>query len=104
MLIGYVSNERNAALPDAALEFTNDRGESWEARSRASGAAYCALPPCRYRVVLQKPGYGAKISHLDVPATPPHQFRPLADGLLGYAWPKWVRAGERAEYGFAAVR
>jgi hypothetical protein len=27
----------------------------------------------------------------------------LADGLLGYAWPKWVRSGEEAEFGFTPV-
>jgi N,N-dimethylformamidase len=98
MLIGYVSDERYAALPDAVFEFTDDRGNSWEARSRASGAVYGALPPGQYRVVIQKQGYGAKISRVDVPATAPHQFRLLADALLGYAWPKWVRAGEQAEF------
>ena len=29
---------------------------------------------------------------------PPYQFRLLSDGLLGYAWPKWVRSGERSEF------
>jgi hypothetical protein len=48
--------------------------------------------------VIQKPGYGAKLSRVDVPAAPPHQFRLLSDGLLGYAWPKGVRAGGRAEF------
>ena len=27
----------------------------------------------------------------------PLQFRLLSDGLLGYMWPKWIRAGERSE-------
>jgi hypothetical protein len=98
MLIGYVSDEAYAALPDAVLEFTDDRGDSWEARSRASGAVHLDLPPGQYRVVIQKPGYGAKFSRVDVPADPPHQFRLLSDGLLGYAWPKWVRSGERSEF------
>ena len=38
MLIGYVSDERYLALSDVALEFVDDRGRSWEARSRATGA------------------------------------------------------------------
>jgi hypothetical protein len=97
MLIGYVSDEWYAALPDAVLEFTDAHGRSWEARSRASGAVHLALPPGPYRVVIQKPGYGAKLSRVDVPTTPPHQFRLLSDRLLGYAWPKWVRSGERSE-------
>ena len=33
-----------------------------------------------------------------VSADRPYQFRLLADGLLGYAWPKWVRTGEQAEF------
>ena len=32
------------------------------------------------------------------PGRPPHQFRLLSDGLLGYAWPKWVKAGEKSEF------
>jgi N,N-dimethylformamidase len=98
MLIGYVSDERYAALPDAVLEFLDDRGDSWEARSRASGAVHLSLPQGRYRVVVQKPGYGAKFSRVDVPADPPHQFRLLSDSLYGYVWPKWARAGETSVF------
>lgn len=98
MLLGYVSDERYVALPDVLLEFTDARGGSWETRSRASGAVHLALPPGEYRVVLQKPGYGAKISRLTTPVTVPHHFRLLTDGLLGYMWPKWVRGGEPAEF------
>src|SRR6184192_3810680 len=103
MLIGYVSDERYAALPDVLLEFLDGTGTSWEARSRASGAVHLELPPGEYRVVLQKPGYGAKISRVTVPASSPHQFRLLSDGLLGYAWPKWVRSGEESEFRVHAV-
>jgi hypothetical protein len=103
MLIGYVSDERYVALPNVLLEFQDGHGGSWEARSRASGAVHLDLPPGEYRVVLQKPGYGAKFSRATVPAAEPHQFRLLADGLLGYAWPKWVRAGEEAEFRVHAV-
>src|SRR3954470_16839440 len=98
MLIGYVSDERYAALPDAQLEFLDGSGGSWETRSRASGAVHLHLPPGEYLVVLQKPGYGAKLGRVTVPTPGPHQFRLLSDGLLGYAWPKWVRAGEASEF------
>ncbi len=98
MLMGYVSDERYVALPDAMLEFTNERGESWEARSRASGAVYLEIPPGEYRVVIQKSGFGAKFSRVIVPVENPYAFRLLSDGLLGYAWPKWVRAGEPSEF------
>jgi hypothetical protein len=98
MLLGYVSDERYVALADVLLEFTNARGESWEARSRASGSVFCDLPPDRYVVTLQKPGFGAKRVPLSMPAGGPYQFRLLSDSLLGYAWPKCVRAGEAAEF------
>jgi hypothetical protein len=98
MLIGYVSDERYVALPDVVLELISSGGDSFEARSRASGAIYADLPPDTYRVVLQKPGYGAKFSQLTVPVPTPHHFRLLSDGLLGYAWPKWTRAGEPSEF------
>jgi hypothetical protein len=103
MLIGYVSDERYSALADVALEFVTDRGESWEARSRASGAVHADLPPGEYRVILQKPGYGSKFSRVTIPLTAPHQFRLLSDGLSGYAWPKWVRADEESEFRVHAV-
>jgi N,N-dimethylformamidase len=98
MLIGYVSDERYSALPDVLLEFIDARGGSRETRSRASGSVHLDLPPGDYRVVLQKPGFGAKISRVTVPPPAPHQFRLLSDGLVGYAWPKWVRSGEESEF------
>jgi hypothetical protein len=97
MLIGYVSDERYAALPDVLIEFTSPSG-SWETRSRASGSVYCPLPPGEYTATLYKPGYGAKRSLIDLRIGQPHHFRLLADGLLGYAWPKCVRAGEKSEF------
>ncbi|MBL8818221.1 MAG: carboxypeptidase regulatory-like domain-containing protein [Planctomyces sp.] len=98
MLIGYVSDERYVALCGVELEFIDERGESTAVRSRASGAVHVNLPEGRYRVVLQKDGYGAKFSQITVPLKSPHHFRLLSDGLLGYAWPKWVRSGEEAEF------
>jgi hypothetical protein len=97
-LIGYVSDERYGVLPDAVLEFISGTGQSWDALSRASGAVRLDLPDGSYRVVIQKPGYGAKFSTVTFPITTPHHFRLLSDGLLGYAWPKWVRSGERSEF------
>jgi hypothetical protein len=98
MLIGYVSDERYMALPDVLVEFEGASG-SFEARSRASGSVHANLPPGAYRVTLQKPGFGAKSVQLEVaPGQAAHQFRLLADGLLGYAWPKWVKAGEKSEF------
>ena len=99
MLIGYVSDERYVVLPDVQLEFEGGSGEPVEARSRATGAVYADIPPGRYTVTLAKDDYGFKRVELDVAEDmPPYQFRMLADGLLGYAWPKWVRSGEQAEF------
>ena len=98
MLIGYVSDERYVALGDVLLEFLG-RGGSVEARSRASGAVHAELEPGSYTVVLNKPGYGAKRVSITVgPGTAPYQFRLLSDSLLGYAWPKAVKVGERSEF------
>lgn len=97
MLAGYVSDERYIALPDVQLEFLGPHG-SLEVRSRASGAVYVDLPPGTYEVVLAKEGYGSKRVHVALDESRPHQFRLLKDCLLGYIWPKWVRAGERGEF------
>ena len=101
MLVGFVSDERYVALSDALLEFVNQeqKGTSIEARSRASGSVYAPLDPGRYKVIVSKPGYGSKGLVIDIAdATEPLQIRLLTDGLLGYAWPKWVRAGETSEF------
>ena len=50
MLVGFVSDERYSALADVLLEFVNASGESWEARSRATGAVHCDCPPGEYEV------------------------------------------------------
>src|SRR5207237_7642245 len=97
MLVGFVSDERYVALADVLLEFQRD-GLSIEARSRASGAVHAQVEPGPYDVTLSKPGFGAKRVQMTAAPGQPYQFRLLADGLLGYAWPKWVRCGEKAEF------
>src|SRR5689334_21940738 len=57
MLVGYVSDERYSALHDVSLEFVDDRGRSWEARSRATGAVDLDLPAGSYTVTLQVAGF-----------------------------------------------
>ena len=98
MLIGFVSDERYVALSDVSLEFVNAHGQSWETHSRASGSVHLDLPSGEYLVSLQKPGFGGKRVRMTLPRKQPHQFRLLADGLLGYAWPKCVRSGESSEF------
>jgi len=97
MLIGYVSDERYVALPDVMLEFVQE-GRSVEARSRASGAVHAELTSGKYDVILFKQGYGSKRVQLDVQPGMVHQVRLLTVGLLGYVWPKWVKAGEEGEF------
>jgi hypothetical protein len=98
MLVAYVSDERYVALPDVLLECEGPAG-SIESRSRATGSVHIDVPPGEYKVTLQKPGFGAKSVQMEVaPDRPPHHFRLLSDGLLGYAWPRWVKAGEKSEF------
>ena len=54
-----------------------------------------------YRVVLQKPGYGAKFSRVTVPAAEPHHFRLLSDGLLSTMSQRQVEAVFGHEAGHA---
>ena len=67
MLLGYVSDERYVALADVLMEFTDERGGSWEVRSRASGSVHADLAPGNYTVTLHKPGFGGKRVQLTVP-------------------------------------
>jgi hypothetical protein len=102
MLVGYVSDERYTALPDALLEFVSAAG-SWEARSRASGAVHVDLPDGEFDVTIYKSGYGAKRVRMTPRVGQPYQFRLLSDGLLGYAWPKWVQSAEKSEFRVHAI-
>ena len=97
MLIGYVSDERYVALNDVQLEFENENS-SVEVRSRASGSVHAKLESGPYTVTLAKDGYGAKRVQMTLTEEKPYQFRLLTDSLLGYAWPKWLRSGERSEF------
>jgi hypothetical protein len=98
MLVGYVSDEYYAALPDAALEFRADGQLRALVRSAPSGAVYADLPAGAYEVCISKPGFGSKRVTAHVGNGGPIHFRLLSDRLLGYAWPKWCRAGERVQF------
>jgi hypothetical protein len=98
MLIGYVSDESYAALVDTLLEFRGPGGVRLVTRSSASGAVDADLAPGAYEVCLSRPGFGSKrIQAVVSPSTPVH-FRLLSDRLLGYAWPKWCRAGDAVQF------
>ncbi len=97
MLIGYVSDENYAALPDVALEFqanaTHLLAHSWP-----SGAVHADIAPGHYSVILSKKGYGSKRVSADIRAGGVIHFRMLSDKLLGYAWPKWCRSGDAVQF------
>src|SRR5947209_12204177 len=103
MPAAYVSDENYAALADVAVEFRGPAPAPLVVRSAPSGAVHADLPPGDYEVCLAKPGFGAKRVRAAVAAGKPVHFRLLSDRLLGYAWPKWCRAGERVEFRVHAV-
>lgn len=98
MLIGYVSDENYVAIYDAALEFERDGKRVAVVRSSPRGAVYADLPAGEYRVTLAKDGFGSKTVIAKIDPARPVQFRLLSNTMYGYAWPKWVRAGEAAEF------
>ncbi|MEA2582393.1 MAG: hypothetical protein QOF33_478 [Thermomicrobiales bacterium] len=103
MLVGYVSDERYVALADVLLEFERDGESVAVVRSTPRGAIRAEIEPGPYRVTLVKDRFGSKTVEMTVDPDKPYQFRLLADGLLGYVWPKWVRSGERSEFRVHAV-
>ncbi|HMC66332.1 MAG TPA: carboxypeptidase-like regulatory domain-containing protein, partial [Gemmataceae bacterium] len=98
MLVGYVSDEYYAALADVSVELIGAGERRVAARSSASGAILADIPPGEYEVCLAKPGFGSKRVKVAVGGGNPIQFRLLSDRLLGYAWPKWCRAGDKVEF------
>jgi N,N-dimethylformamidase len=97
MLVGYVSDERYVALPDVLLELERD-SRSTVVRSSPRGAVYADVEPGEYRVTLAKDGFGPKSVTAVLGPGQPYQFRLLSNRIAGYAWPKWVRTGERSEF------
>lgn len=96
--IAYVSDEDYVALAGVMAEFESlETGKVSVHPSSPRGAFYADVPPGPYRVTLTKDGYGSKWVECELGSEELLQFRMLRDGLLGYMWPKWVRAGERSE-------
>jgi N,N-dimethylformamidase len=98
MLIGYVSDEYYAALPEVAVELHGAAGSATLTRSWPSGAVHADLPAGEYEVCLSCAGYGSKRVQAHLAPTKPLHFRLLSDRLLGYAWPKWCRGGAQVEF------
>jgi N,N-dimethylformamidase len=98
-LLAFVSDEMYVALPDVQVEFESlETREVVVLRSSPRGAIYGTLAAGRYRASLAKDGYGSKAVTVEIGEGRPYQFRLLSNTLLGYMWPKWVRAGESAEF------
>ena len=98
MLIGFVSDDRYVVVPEVSLLFERN-GTHVSTRSLADGSVRVEIEPGDWRVTLNRPGYGAKVVELRIRENhEPVHFRILDDCLLGYAWPKWVRSGEKSEF------
>jgi hypothetical protein len=97
MLVGYVSDEDFVAVAGALLELQAPDGTAHQAVSSASGAVRLDLAPGDYRAVVACPGYGTKLTRVRIDGGPPAQIRLVRSRLLGYVWPKAVRAGDRYE-------
>ncbi len=98
MLIGYVSDENYVAITGVMVDIESGGRLVETVRSSARGAIHADIEPGLYSFVLVRAGFGSKT--VDAAADPeqPLQFRLLSDRLLGYAWPKWVKSGERSEF------
>jgi hypothetical protein len=102
-LLGHVSDEYYAALPDVAVELRGPDGAATLARSWPSGAVHADVPPGDCEVCLSRRGYGSKRVQVWLSPDQPVHFRLLSDRLLGYAWPKWCRGGDAIEFRVHAV-
>ena len=97
MLIGYVSDEDDVALLDVAFVLQQD-GQRWDARSLADGSVSANVRPGEYTITMKRDGFSSKRVTVEVRDDQPCRFRLLSDRLMGFMWPKWVRAGGRSEY------
>jgi N,N-dimethylformamidase len=98
VLIGYVSDERYVAIPDALVEIKQHNRFVAAVRSTAGGALYADIEPGTYRVTLAKDGFGSKRVDVTLTEAKPYQFRLLSNNLAGYVWPKWVKSGEGGDF------
>jgi hypothetical protein len=98
MLVAYVSDENYLALADVQVEFQRGAGSAVAVRSTPRGAVYVELDEGEYNVTLAREGFGSKRVTMQLSRTAPYQFRLLSNTLLGYMWPRWVKAGEASEY------
>jgi len=101
--LGYVSDERDVALPGVEVEVERDGETVLVTRTTARGRILGDLPPGEYLVTLRHPDHGGKRTRLTVGGgAAPARLRLLSRRLLGYLWPRAVRAGERGETHFSS--
>jgi hypothetical protein len=97
--IAYVSDEMYVAIPGVVSDWRAlETDQVTVLHSSATGAFYAELAPGPYRVTLAREGFGSKTAAIDLTGGRPYQFRLLSDFIVGYAWPKWVCAGDESEY------
>ena len=98
MLIGFVSDENYSALANVTIDLERDGRFIQTIHSSATGALHAEISPGDYKVTLVKPGYGSKRTTASFLEKHPQHFRLMSDTLAGYAWPKWSKSGEKAEF------
>lgn len=99
MQVGFVSNEVYEAISDVSVEFKQNGSLVTSTNSTASGLVEAEIIPGRYEITLQKEGYCGKTVEVELEEASSHDFRLLsADQMYGFAWPKWIRAGETGQY------
>lgn len=97
MLIGYVSDEWDVAIPGAAVEIEKQDGSRSLAFSAPSGAVHADIEPGPASVALAATGFGSKRTAATLDADRPMRFRMLSNRPYGYMWPKWSAAGTSAD-------
>jgi hypothetical protein len=103
-ILAYVSDEMYVAIPGVVADWESlTTGDVTVLHSSARGAFYSDLSHGMYRVTLAREGFGSKTVEVELSGEIPYQFRLLSDSIVGYAWPKWVVAGQPAEYRVHAV-
>lgn len=104
MLIGWVSDEYDLALADVVVDLERDGELVGVVRSGATGAIVADVSAGQYVLSFARPGYGSKRVVAEVrDGAAPTRFRLLSDTLMGFVWPRWVRAGEHGELRFHAT-
>ena len=101
--LAYVSDEMYVALPAMRGRIgIEETGEVTVLRSSPRGSILrrlAAAGPISRHADAKRVTSDRRSSSADLRGSEPYQFRLLlGSGIVGYMWPKWVRAGEQAEF------